>query len=38
MAEEIKEKLLEAEEVRQRIEDIRRRVAEMADCIRVDEV
>ena len=37
MAEENKEKLLEVEEVRQRIEDLKRRVGEMADYIKVDE-
>ena len=37
MAEEKKEKLLEAEEVRQRIEDLRRRVGEMADYIKIGE-
>ena len=33
MAEEVKEKLLETEEVRQRIADLRKRVGEMADYI-----
>ena len=37
MAEEVKEKLLEVEEVRQRIEDLKRRVGEMADYIKIDE-
>ena len=37
MAEAIKEKLLEVEEVRQRIEDLRTKVGEMADYIRIDE-
>ena len=37
MAEETKEKLLEVEEVRQRIEDIRKRVGEMADYIKIDD-
>ena len=36
MAEEVKEKLLEVEEVRQRIEALRRKVAEMAAYIQVD--
>ena len=36
MAEEKKDKLLEAEEVRQRIEDLRRRVGEMADRLVAD--
>ncbi len=35
MAEESKEKLLEVEEVRQRIEDLKRKAGEMADYIRV---
>ena len=37
MAEEVKAKLLEVEEVRQRIEDLKRRVGEMADYIKIDE-
>ncbi len=37
MAEEAKIKLLEVEEVRQRIADLRRRVSEMADYIKIDE-
>ncbi|MBR1920935.1 MAG: peptide chain release factor 2 [Kiritimatiellae bacterium] len=37
MAEEEKNKLLENEEVRQRIADLRRKVAEMADYIRIDD-
>ena len=37
MAEESKEKLLETEEVRQRIDDLKRRVGEMADYIKIDE-
>ena len=37
MAEETKEKLLEVEEVRQRIDDLRRRVGEMADYIKIGE-
>ena len=37
MAEEAKEKLLEAEEVRQRIDDLKRRVGEMADYIKIGE-
>ena len=37
MAEENKEKLLEVEEVRQRIEDLGRRVGEMADYIKIEE-
>ena len=37
MAEEAKEKLLETEEIRQRIDDLKRRVAEMADYIRIGE-
>ena len=37
MGEEIKEKLLEAEEVRQRIGELKAKVAEMADYIRVGE-
>ncbi len=37
MAEEAKIKLLEVEEVRQRIEDLRRRVGEMADYIKIEE-
>ena len=37
MAEENKEKLLEVEAVRQRIESLRTKVVEMADYIRVDE-
>ena len=37
MAEEAKEKLLETEEVRQRIDDLKRRVGEMADYIKIDE-
>ncbi len=37
MAEEVKIKLLEVEEVRQRIADLRRRVSEMADYIKIDE-
>ena len=37
MAEEVKEKLLEVEEVRQRIDDLKRRVGEMADYIKIDE-
>ena len=36
MAEENKEKLIEAEEVRQRVDGLKRKVAEMADYIRVD--
>ena len=37
MAEETKEKLIETEEVRQRIEDLKRRVGEMSDYIKVEE-
>ena len=37
MAEETKEKLLEVEEVRQRIDDLKRRVGEMADYIKIGE-
>ena len=37
MAEAAKEKLLEVEEVRQRIEELRTKVGEMADYIRIDE-
>ena len=37
MAEEATEKLLETEEVRQRIDDLKRRVGEMADYIKIDE-
>ena len=37
MAEESKEKLLEVEAVRQRIESLRTKVGEMADYIRIDE-
>ena len=37
MAEENKEKLLEVEEVRQRIEELKAKVGEMADYIKVDE-
>ena len=37
MVEEVKEKLLEVEEVRQRIEDLKRRVGEMAEYIKIDE-
>lgn len=37
MAEEKKEKLLEAEEVRQRIAELSQRVAEMADYIKIGE-
>ena len=37
MAEAAKEKLLEVEEVRQRIEELRTNVGEMADYIRIDE-
>ena len=37
MAEESKEKLLEVEEVRQRIEELKRKVGEMADYIKIDE-
>ena len=37
MAEEAKEKLLEVEEVRQRIDDLKRRVGEMADYIKIGE-
>ena len=37
MAEETKEKLLEVESVSQRIADLRRRVAEMADYVKIDE-
>ena len=36
MAEEIKEKLLEVEEVRQRIEDLKKRVREMGSYIKID--
>ena len=36
MAEEVKEKLLEVEEVRQRIEALKKSVAEMADYIKID--
>ena len=37
MAEETKEKLLEVEAVSQRIADLRRRVAEMADYVKIEE-
>ncbi len=37
MAEETKEKLLETEEVRQRIADLTKRVGEMADYIKIDD-
>ena len=37
MAEETKEKLLEVEEVRQKIDDLKKKVGEMADYIRIDE-
>jgi cell fate (sporulation/competence/biofilm development) regulator YlbF (YheA/YmcA/DUF963 family) len=37
MAEAAKEKLLEVEQVRQRIEELRTNVGEMADYIRIDE-
>ena len=37
MAEEEKVKLLEVEEVRQRIEEIRKNVSEMADYIKIEE-
>ena len=37
MAEETKEKLLEVEEVRQRIADLKKKVGEMADYIRIDD-
>jgi len=37
MAEEAKEKLIEVEEVRQRIDDLKRRVGEMAEYIKIDE-
>ena len=37
MAEETKEKLLETEEVRQRIDELKRKVGEMADYIKVGE-
>ena len=37
MAEEEKVKLIETEEVRQRIEDLKKKVGEMADYIRIDE-
>ena len=37
MAEETKDKLLEVEEVRQRIADLRTRVGEMASYIKVDD-
>ena len=37
MVEENKEKLLEVEEVRQRIGDLKKKVGEMADYIKVDE-
>ncbi len=37
MADEKKEKLLEAEEVRQRIDDLKKRVGEMAEYIKIDE-
>ena len=37
MAEEAKVKLLETEEVRQRIEDLKKKVGEMADYIHVDD-
>ncbi len=37
MAEEAKEKLLEVEEIRQRIDDLKRRVGEMADYIKIGE-
>jgi peptide chain release factor 2 len=37
MAEEKKEKLIEVEEVRQRIDDLKTRVGEMADYIKIDD-
>ena len=37
MAAETKGKLLEIDEVRQKISDLKKRVAEMADYIRIDE-
>ena len=37
MAEETKEKLLETEEVRQRIADLKTKVGEMADYIKIEE-
>ena len=37
MAEEVKEKLLETEEVRQRIADLTKRVGEMADYIKIED-
>ena len=37
MADEAKGKLLEVDEVRQKIADLKKRVAEMADYIRIDE-
>ena len=37
MAEEAKEKLLEVEATSQRIEDLKKRVAEMADYVKIDE-
>ena len=37
MADETKEKLLETEEVRQRIDDLKKRVGEMAEYIKIDE-
>jgi len=37
MAEETKEKLLEVEEVRQKIEELKKKVGEMADYIKIDE-
>ena len=37
MAEEAKEKLLETEEVRQRIAELKNKVGEMADYIKIDE-
>lgn len=37
MAEEVKEKLLEVEEVRQRIADLKTRAEEMADYIKIDD-
>jgi len=37
MAEEAKEKLIEVEEVRQRIDGLKRRIGEMADYIKIDE-
>ena len=37
MAEETKEKLLEIEEVRQRIDELKKKVGEMADYIKIDD-